>query len=225
MAKKKILLLGSTGSIGRNVLRVIDEFSDRYEVAGLAAGRDAESLGEQIARYRPEAAALADRKAAGSLGSRIDPPLFPGDEGVVELCRTVRCDIVVNAIVGAAGLAPTLASIGRAERICLANKESLVVGGELVMERAEREGTAVIPVDSEHVAIHQCLGSGGTDEVRRLILTASGGPFRDRTADDLERVTVADALRHPTWNMGPKISVDSATMMNKGLEVIEAMHL
>ncbi len=225
MVKKRIILLGSTGSIGRNVLRVVDEFPDRYEVAGLAAGRDADRLGEQIARYGPEAAALADRNAAVALSSRIDPPLHPGDEGIVELCRAVRCDIVVNAVVGAAGLAPTLASLGRVERICLANKESLVVGGELVMERAERDGTAVLPVDSEHVAIHQCLGAGGVDEVRRLILTASGGPFRDRTADDLESVTVADALHHPTWKMGPKITVDSATMMNKGLEVIEAMHL
>ncbi|MFH1681650.1 MAG: 1-deoxy-D-xylulose-5-phosphate reductoisomerase [Candidatus Eisenbacteria bacterium] len=225
MAAARIVLLGSTGSIGRNVLRVVDEFPERFRIAGLAAGRDAEALGEQILRYRPECAALADEGGAGPLAARAGVPVLGGAGGLLELLERTGGEILVNAVVGAAGLRPTLEGIGRFRRICLANKESLVAAGGIVMRRAREAGTEILPIDSEHAALHQCLAGRGTAGVRRLVLTASGGPFRTLRMEELERVRVEDALAHPTWVMGRKITIDSATLMNKGLEVIEAMHL
>ncbi|MBM3320696.1 MAG: 1-deoxy-D-xylulose-5-phosphate reductoisomerase [Candidatus Eisenbacteria bacterium] len=225
MKPARIVLLGSTGSIGKNVLRVVDEFPDRFLIVALAAGSDVESLAEQIARYRPERAALAREEDALRAASRTGAPVFAGEAGLLELVERTRGEILVNAIVGAAGLRPTLAAIGRFRRIALANKESLVAAGEIVMRRAREAGTEILPIDSEHAALHQCLAGRGTGGVRRIVLTASGGPFRGLGADELDRVRVEDALAHPTWVMGKKITIDSATLMNKGLEVIEAMHL
>ncbi|MBN1826771.1 MAG: 1-deoxy-D-xylulose-5-phosphate reductoisomerase [Candidatus Eisenbacteria bacterium] len=228
MERRRVILLGSTGSIGRNTIRVVGEMPDRFRIVALAARGNGGALEEQIAACRPEIVALADREAAGRLAARIGPggPRVIGGEGApAEILAAVDAEILVNAVVGAAGLRPTLEALGRVERICLANKESLVAGGAVVMEKARRTGTEILPIDSEHGALHQCLEGRRPGEVRRLVLTASGGPFRDLTAEALDKVTVEDALAHPTWKMGRKITIDSATLMNKGLEVIEAMHL
>ena len=227
MSRKRVVLLGSTGSIGRNALRVLSELSGRFRVVALAAATDDRTLSEQISRWSPERVALYDSEAAERLRGRVGgggPEIVSGEEGILSLCGE-GADYLFNAAVGAAGLRPTLEAIGRVERICLANKESLVAGGALVMGRAEAAGTEIVPVDSEHVALHQCLEGRERGHVRRLLLTASGGPFRGASEEDLHGVTVEAALSHPTWSMGKKITVDSATLMNKGLEVIEAMHL
>lgn len=225
MGRRKLVILGSTGSIGKSALRVVDERPERFEVEALIAGGDERTLAAQIERYRPARIGLRDEAGAERLARKTGREVAGGEEGILELLRAPGGDILVNAVVGAAGLRPTLEGIGRFRRICLANKESLVAGGEIVMERAGREGTEILPVDSEHVAIHQCLGGTPARGVRRIVLTASGGPFRERSAAELRDVTVEEALRHPTWKMGRKITIDSATLMNKGLELIEAMHL
>jgi 1-deoxy-D-xylulose-5-phosphate reductoisomerase len=225
MARARIVLLGATGSIGRSVLRVVEEHADRFAVVGMGAGRGGEGFEEILGRYAPALAAVADEEGARRAGRRTGVEVLGGEEGILELVRRARGEILVNAIVGAAGLRPTLEGMGRFARICLANKESIVAGGELVMADARRTGTEILPIDSEHVALHQCLAGRDPGGVRRLVLTASGGPFRRLSTEELERVTVDEALAHPTWVMGRKITVDSATLMNKGLEVIEAMHL
>lgn len=224
MGAARIVLLGSTGSIGRSVLRVAAEHPERFQVVALAAGADAGALAGQAREARPEAVSLADEGAAGRFAADTGLRTYGGPAGAIELATAVRGDILVNAMVGAAGLRPTLAAIGHYRRICLANKESLVAGGEIVMRRASEAGTEILPIDSEHVALHRCL-DGRREGVRRLVLTASGGPFRSLPAEGLRRATPEDALAHPTWVMGKKITIDSATLMNKGLEVIEAMHL
>ncbi len=225
---KGLALLGSTGSIGTNVLRIVDAFPDRFDVTGLAAGRNVERLAEQIERYRPRVVSVADESSLEDLGRLVDLTgirgLF-GEAGMVEVATHEEAATVVAAAVGAVGLVPTYRALEAGKDVALANKETLVMAGELMLARARETGARLLPIDSEHCALHQCLDGRSPDEVRRLLLTASGGPFRQRPHDTFDRITREEALAHPTWNMGPKISIDSATMMNKGLEVIEARWL
>ena len=221
---RRILILGSTGSIGVQALDVVER-SDELEVVGLAAQTSWESVLEQARKFGVERLALADEAAARSAAEQSGKPVLAGAEGLVELITDTSCDLVLNALVGSAGLGPTIASLGEGIDLALANKESLVVGGELVMALAEATGAQVIPVDSEHSALHQLIAGERPGTVDRLVLTASGGPFRGKSADELGSVTPEDALAHPTWDMGGKITIDSATLMNKGLELIEAHHL
>jgi 1-deoxy-D-xylulose-5-phosphate reductoisomerase len=223
---KRLAVLGSTGSIGTSTLAVVEAFPDRFEVVALAAGRNLEVLRPQIARHRPAVVSVADRTTAGDL--KADFPglrVVTGGEGLLEVACHPQADMVVAALVGFVGLAPTVAAIRAGKDIALANKETLVAAGDLVMAEAAARGVRILPVDSEHNAIHQALRVGPEDAVRRLVLTASGGPFRTWSIDRIRGATVDDALAHPTWKMGPKISVDSATLFNKGLEIIEAHHL
>jgi 1-deoxy-D-xylulose-5-phosphate reductoisomerase len=217
---RRILIVGSTGSIGTQALDVVER-SGELEIAGLAAGSSWEPLLEQAGRFGVDRLALADPDAAARASEHAQ--VLSGPEGLVELIVETDCDLVLNALVGSAGLGPTVAALGEGIDLALANKESLVVGGELVTALAEATGAQLIPVDSEHSALFQLLAGERPGTVDRLVLTASGGPFRGRT--DLHGVTVEEALAHPTWRMGGKITVDSATLMNKGLELIEAHHL
>jgi 1-deoxy-D-xylulose-5-phosphate reductoisomerase len=217
---RRILIVGSTGSIGTQALDVVER-SDELEVVGLAAGSSWEPLLEQARRFGVERLALSEPDAAARAGEHA--AVLSGPEGLVELIVETDCDLVLNALVGSAGLGPTVAALGEGIDLALANKESLVVGGELVTALAEATGAQLIPVDSEHSALHQLIAGERPGAVERLVLTASGGPFRGRT--DLDAVTVDQALAHPTWQMGGKITIDSATLMNKGLELIEAHHL
>jgi 1-deoxy-D-xylulose-5-phosphate reductoisomerase len=223
---KRIAILGSTGSIGQSALSVVEAHPDRLAIIGLAAGENADRLADQIARHKPQVVAMAkgdaaDRlRASGGLSSaRL---VGTGREGLVAVASDPSVDLVLCASSGTDGLEAVLAAIEAGKTIALANKEVLVMAGGLVTEAARRKGVAILPVDSEHNAIHQCLHGRAVSEIRRIVLTASGGPFRGRTASQLEDVTAADALQHPTWQMGRKITIDSATLMNKGLEVIEA---
>ncbi|WP_027718253.1 1-deoxy-D-xylulose-5-phosphate reductoisomerase [Desulfovirgula thermocuniculi] len=222
---KEIAVLGSTGSIGRQALEVIRRFPSRLKVVGLAGGRNWPLLAEQIEEFSPRVVSLAtpeDAQAlARRLGTRQRPEIYWGQEGLAAVVASVGRGLVLNAVSGAAGLLPTVEALRRGLDVALANKETLVAGGEVVMRLAREKGASILPVDSEHSAIWQCLAGHSPAQVRRLILTASGGPFR-REPRDLSRVTVEQALAHPTWQMGRKITVDSATLMNKGLEVIEA---
>ena len=224
---KRISILGSTGSIGRQTLDMAEKL--QIPVAALAASRNVELLEAQCRKFRPELAVLFDEAAAEELKRRLSDmniKVAGGMEGLLAAAVLDSADTVVTAVSGMIGLRPTLAAIERGKRIALANKETLVCAGELVMREAQRRGAEIIPVDSEHSAIFQCLmGCRDRSEVRRLILTCSGGPFYGKTAAELQKVTRVDALRHPNWKMGPKITVDCATLMNKGLEVIEAMRL
>jgi len=225
IALKRILILGSTGSIGTSTLDVVDHFPDRFPVAGLSAGKNAGLLLEQAKRYRPGAVAIGDPEAVPALKNALTPlgiRVFGGPDAVLELIEETAADLTVNALVGAAGLLPTMKAIERGMDVALANKESLVMAGALVMERVRERGVRLLPVDSEHSAIWQCLAGSDHPAIRRLMLTASGGPFVDWSAERMASITPKDALDHPTWNMGPKVTVDSATMMNKGLEIIEA---
>ena len=222
---RRLAILGSTGSIGVQALDVVAR-SDELEVVALSASSGWESLLEQARRYGVKRIALADPDAAARAGEAwTDGEVLTGPEGLVRLITECECDMVLNAIVGSAGLVPTVAALGEGIELALANKESLVVGGELVTALAQATGAAIIPVDSEHSALHQLLAAEGPGTVDRLTLTASGGPFRGMRARELEDVTVEQALAHPTWAMGGKITIDSATLMNKGLELIEAHHL
>ena len=222
---KRVAILGSTGSIGLSALSVIDAHPDRLTVVGLAAGENSDLLAEQIARYRPtnvsmaSGAALDRLRGTGSGGATI---AGSGRDGLVAVASAPDVDIVLCASAGTEGLEAVLAAIEHKKTIALANKEVLVMAGGIVTEAARRHGVAILPVDSEHNAIHQCLHGRNSAEITRLILTASGGPFRGRSASELLGVTADEALRHPTWRMGRKITIDSATLMNKGLEVIEA---
>ena len=225
---KNISLLGSTGSIGRQTLAVAEELG--LSVTALTANRQVDLLEQQVRRFRPRLAALYDEAAAKELALRLsdmkEVQVLSGMEGLLAAARQPEADTVVTAVMGSVGLEPTLAAIRQKKRIALANKETLVCAGELVMAEAERCGAEIIPVDSEHSAIFQSLqGCRDRAEIRRLILTCSGGPFFGRSHQQLENMTAQDALKHPNWSMGAKITVDSATLMNKGLEVIEAMRL
>ncbi len=223
---RRIAILGSTGSIGVQALDVVAQSGGALEVVALSAGAGWETLLEQARRHRVKRISLADPDASARAGEEwTDGEILSGPDGLVRLITECECDLVLNAIVGSAGLVPTVATLGEGIDLALANKESLVVGGELVTQLAEATGASIIPVDSEHSALHQLLVGEAVGTVDRLILTASGGPFRGRTAQDLQEVTVEQALAHPTWAMGGKITIDSATLMNKGLELIEAHHL
>jgi 1-deoxy-D-xylulose-5-phosphate reductoisomerase len=222
---RRIVILGSTGSIGTQALEVV-EASAELEVAALAAGQSWEELVRQAEVHGVGRIALADEAAAARAAEAwTGGDVLTGVEGLVELITDTDCDLVLNALVGSAGLGPTVAALGEGIDLALANKESLVVGGELVMALAEATGATVIPVDSEHSALYQLIGSERPGHVDRLVLTASGGPFRGRTSAELAAVTPEEALAHPTWEMGGRVTVDSATLMNKGFELIEAHHL
>jgi 1-deoxy-D-xylulose-5-phosphate reductoisomerase len=226
---KRLAILGSTGSIGRSALAVVDAHPSRLRLVALAAGDNARLLAEQCRRYRPAMAAMATPGATDRLkaacGDAAPSRVEGGPEGLIAVATHPEVDIVLCASSGTAALEAVLAAIDAGKTIALANKEVLVMAGELVMSAASRRGVSVLPVDSEHNAIHQCLHGRTVAEIRRLVLTASGGPFRRLTPDELEHVTPDAALRHPTWQMGRKITIDSATLMNKGLEVIEARWL
>lgn len=221
-----VAVLGSSGSVGTQALDVCEKLGLRVDA--LTGGRNDQLLEEQIRRFRPRFCAMADADAARALRTRVrdtDTKIFEGEEGILALIGETDAKTAVNSILGLAGLAPTLAAARRGMRIATANKESIVAAGDLVNAAVRENGAELIPVDSEHSAIFQCLHCGTHGEVKRILLTASGGPFFGYTKEQLERVTRADALRHPTWKMGAKITVDSATLMNKGLEVIEAVRL
>ena len=223
---QSISILGCTGSIGRQTAAVADYTGIR--VAALTANRQIDRLEEQARKFHPEFVAVYDEGAAGELKTALadtDIRVGSGMDGLIEAATLSSVDCVVTAVSGAVGLKPTLAAIDARKRIALANKETLVCAGELVMQRASEAGAEIIPVDSEHSAIFQCLTGRGPGELRKILLTCSGGPFRGRKRADLEHITPAEAVKHPKWNMGAKISVDSATLMNKGLEFIEAMRL
>ena len=225
---KNVSILGSTGSIGRQSLDVISRLPEIH-VSALTAGSNVRLMAEQCRRFQPELAVMSTKEAADALASELmdtSVRISWGEEGLMEAASVPQADCVITAVVGMVGLKPTLAAIREGKRIGLANKETLVCAGELVMSEAKKYNAQIIPVDSEHSAIFQCLmGCGNRAQIRRLILTCSGGPFFGKERYELERVTKADALRHPNWKMGAKITVDCATLMNKGLEVIEAMHL
>lgn len=222
---KQLAILGSTGSIGVSTLQIVEAFPDKYQVVALTAGGNIELLLEQIRRYRPKMVAVVAEQDADRLKSMLGadgPEVLCGVEGLVRCAICPSATMVVAAIVGAAGLVPTMAAIKAGKDVALANKEALVTAGSLVMDAVQEQQVKLLPVDSEHSAIYQSLEGHQSQDIRRLILTASGGPFRDWPLARMKEVTPADALAHPNWNMGRKISIDSATMMNKGLEVIEA---
>jgi 1-deoxy-D-xylulose-5-phosphate reductoisomerase len=229
---KGIAILGSTGSIGRNTLRVVESFTEsEFRVVALGAGRNVEALAEQVARHLPELVSVETEEYARQLRARLFerdvdlPRIVVGEEGLVEVATHTQADCVVSATVGAVGFVPTLRALEKGKRVALANKETLVMAGELMTRVAAESGAEILPVDSEHNALHQCLKGEKREDVRRLVLTASGGPFRTKSASEMEAATVSEAMRHPTWQMGAKITIDSATLMNKGLEVIEARWL
>ena len=222
---KRIVILGSTGSIGVNTLEVAKMLGEEVEVVGLSANKNVAGLAEQVREHKPRAVAIADEsvsdeplKALGEAG----PPVYRGQEGLVRLAETPEADLVVNALVGASGIGPTLAAIGAGKNVAIANKECLVSAGEVIVGEARRQGVELIPVDSEHSAIHQCIRGESASGIRRVILTASGGPFIDTPASGMAEVRALEALKHPTWEMGEKVTIDSATLLNKGFEVIEA---
>ncbi len=227
---RTIVILGSTGSIGTQALEVVRQHPDRFKVVGLAAGAHRlELLAGQVREFMPPVVAVAEEQGAEDLAKRLGPvrgvDVIGGADGAERLARESEADIVLNAMVGAVGLAPSLAALQTGKLLALANKESLIVGGELIMDLVKGDPDRLIPVDSEHSALAQCLHGERRDDLRRVIVTASGGPFREWSRDELSKASVKEALAHPTWNMGPKITIDSATLMNKGLEVIEAHYL
>jgi 1-deoxy-D-xylulose-5-phosphate reductoisomerase len=223
---KRLAILGSTGSIGEQTLAVAAAFPERFRVVSLAAGRRVQRLAEQVERFQPERVSVADAEGADQLRARLGGqlPIGVGQEGL-EAVATHPADLVVAGLVGAVGLRPTLAAIRAGRDVALANKEVMVMAGALVRREAEARGSALLPVDSEHSAIFQALSGQRREDVKKLVLTASGGPFRSWSAERIARASVEEALNHPNWEMGPKITIDSATLMNKGLEVIEARWL
>ena len=222
---KRIVILGSTGSIGKSALDVIRRHRERFKVTGLTAGGNSELLLEQTEEFGPEVVALDDRASAGALRKKTRIPVYEGVEGVCRVASYPQADFVLSAIVGFAGLAPTVAAVRAGKTIGLANKESLVVAGEIVMREARQRNLRILPVDSEHNALFQCLDGKDMADIKRVILTASGGPFAGRRKEELKDASPEEALSHPNWSMGRKITVDSATLMNKGFEVIEAHYL
>lgn len=226
---KKIAILGSTGSIGVNALSVIQANPEKYQVTALAAGKNIRLLLEQIKRFRPLAVAVMEETAANELKAQLTnssrPEIFFGTEGFMRLATMTEVDTIISAMAGAAGLLPTYSGIKAGRNVALANKETMVMAGSLVMAEARKHGVSILPIDSEHSAILQSLQGHPREDLRRVILTASGGPFRDLSLEEMSKVTPAQALNHPNWNMGPKVSIDSSTMMNKGLEAIEAKWL
>ena len=226
MIEKNIAVLGSTGSVGEQALDVADKFGMR--VSAISANSNVKRVEEQARKFGVNAVAMADEKAAAELKIKLadtNTKIFAGADGICDMIGAEKRDVVLNSIIGEAGLLPTLATIESGTRLALANKESLVVAGEIVMNAAKRKRVDILPVDSEHSAIYQSLKSGKDTEVKKILLTASGGPFFGKTKSELSGITVKEALAHPTWKMGAKITIDSATLMNKGFEVIEAVHL
>jgi len=224
---KKIVILGSTGSIGRQALEIVREFPEKFQVVGLAAGDNIQLLASQIAEFRPASVSIKDKTKVAALASLLEDPraeIAWGLEGNLVLSQLPQADLVLVALVGISGLLPTLSALKAGKTVALANKEALVCGGELVMKAMSRKNQ-LLPVDSEHSAIFQCLQGEEENPIETLYLTSSGGPFRRFTTAQLEQVTAQDALAHPTWQMGPKVTIDSAGLMNKGFEVIEAYHL
>ncbi|HEY3601125.1 MAG TPA: 1-deoxy-D-xylulose-5-phosphate reductoisomerase [Chthoniobacterales bacterium] len=223
MKRKRVIVLGATGSIGESALRVAQDIPERMEIVGLAAKSNAKKLAAQANLFRPEAICLVDEGRLGELCADLvyHPTIFAGEDGLIEIARLTNAEMVLVAVVGTGGLRPALAAIEAGKDLAVASKEILVMAGDAVMSAAARKGVRVMPVDSEHNAIFQCL-DGRNAEVKRIILTASGGPFRTTPNDAFEAITPEQALKHPTWNMGPKITIDSATLFNKGLEMIEA---
>ncbi|WP_340673359.1 1-deoxy-D-xylulose-5-phosphate reductoisomerase [Brevibacillus agri] len=223
---KKIALLGSTGSIGTSTLEVVEQHPEEFSVVAMAAGTNVELLAQQVETFRPELVSVGNEQAAARLrerlGSGYKPEIVCGSEGLKLVARHEAASMVMTAVVGSVGVAPTLAAIEAGKTIGLANKETLVSAGPVVMKRAKEKGVAIIPVDSEHSAVFQCLQGERAEDVARVILTASGGSFRHLSRQELQKVTIEQALAHPNWSMGAKITIDSATMMNKGFEVIEA---
>jgi 1-deoxy-D-xylulose-5-phosphate reductoisomerase len=226
---KRLTVLGVTGSVGRRTLELVEHFPDEFRIEGMAArGSNPDLVVDLCRRHRPRVLALSDPAAVDAVARALPAPrpeLLSGPAGLVTLAEQVDADVVLSAIVGGAGLLPTMAAIKSGKTVALANKETLVMAGRLMTAAARERGVPLLPVDSEHCAVFQCLEGHNRNEVRRILLTASGGPFRAMKAEDLAGVTVAEALNHPTWRMGAKITVDSATLMNKGLEVIEARWL
>ena len=225
---KKISILGSTGSIGRQTLDVISQHPEKFKVVGLSAGKNIDLLKEQIIQFKPLAVSVQDEKSASDLSRDFisnDMQILHSSDGMEQIATLKECDLVVSAMVGASGLKPTLAAAQAGKDIALANKESLVIAGEVLTKAIQKKGTNLLPIDSEHSAILQALKCGERKDVKRLILTASGGPFLNTPMEDLDDVSVEVALNHPTWKMGKKITIDSATLMNKGFEVIEAKWL
>ncbi len=223
---KNIAILGSTGSIGRSTLEVIAQNRDLFSVVALAAGSNIDLLEQQIKTFSPDVVAVTDKDAAHALSKRLKgTEILSGDEGTNHVAAYAKADFVVSAIVGSAGLLPTITAIKAGKTVGIANKEALVMAGDIVMKEAKRNKVKILPVDSEHSAVSQCMEGHKSSEVRRIILTASGGPFVNKMKNDLKNVKAKDALKHPNWNMGRKITIDSATLMNKGLEVIEACWL
>ncbi|MGB3294630.1 MAG: 1-deoxy-D-xylulose-5-phosphate reductoisomerase [Phormidesmis sp.] len=227
---KAISLLGSTGSIGTQTLDIVEHHPDKFRLVGIAAGSNAALLAQQVIQFKPEIVAICDQSKLSELKAAIaqldpQPIVLAGEEGIVEVARYGNAEAVVTGIVGCAGLLPTLAAIEAGKDIALANKETLIAGGPVVLPLAKKHGVKLLPADSEHSAIFQCLQGVPDKGLRRILLTASGGAFRDWPVEDLPKVTMADAIKHPNWSMGRKITVDSATLMNKGLEVIEAHYL
>lgn len=229
MKKRRIGILGSTGSIGKSTLAVLERFPERFSVKALTAGVNIGLFASQIEKFKPDLAVVYDESSACSLREKLTGDtgtrILSGDEGYRMAAEYEDLDMVVSAMVGSAGLMPTLAAISAGKDIALANKEVLVMAGDLVIREAAARGVRILPVDSEHSAVFQCISGNRQDDIDRILLTASGGPFLDRAGEDFEKITPADALAHPTWQMGDKITIDSATLMNKGLEVIEAAHL
>jgi 1-deoxy-D-xylulose-5-phosphate reductoisomerase len=229
MTYKGIAILGSTGSIGRNTLRVVESFDEEeFRVVALGAGRNVEVLAEQVERHLPLLVSVETEEAARQLRAELFkrdldlPRIVTGEAGLIEVATHPEAETIVSATVGAVGFVPTLRALESGKRVALANKETLVMAGELMTRAAAESGAELLPVDSEHNALHQCLKGEKREEVRRLVLTASGGPFRTMSASEMSEASVAEAMRHPTWQMGAKVTIDSATLMNKGLEVIEA---
>jgi 1-deoxy-D-xylulose-5-phosphate reductoisomerase len=225
---KNVAILGSTGSIGRSTLEVIDNLSHRYNVTGLAAGRNLDLLQDQVDKYRPEIVSLENEKYAAAIQSKFDKNdirVVFGQEGAEEVARYIKNDIVVSSITGINGLRPTLAAVESGKRVALANKESMVVAGSLIQKMAADSGAEIIPVDSEHSGVFQCLAKEEITGVKKVVLTASGGPFFNTPREEMKNIAVEDALNHPRWDMGEKVTIDSATLMNKGLELIEARWL
>jgi 1-deoxy-D-xylulose-5-phosphate reductoisomerase len=224
LSRKRVIILGSTGSIGANAVDVLTAMRDEWEIVGLAAGARAALLAQQARDLGVRAVALAAAERVPTLRQELNgsTDVFAGNDALLELVDSVDCDCVISAVVGTAGLAPTFRAVEQGRRVALANKEALVVAGGLLTGRARETGARIIPVDSEHSAIFQALQAGRGEDVHGIYLTASGGPFRTWTAEQMANASLADALNHPTWDMGPKVTIDSATMMNKALEIVEA---
>ncbi len=225
---KQIAILGSTGSIGKNALRVIDSLGPEYKIAALSAHSKVELLAEQARQYEPEFVAITNSDYTGQLRELLgdlDVEILPGPDGLIKIAELRQVDIVLTAVVGAAGLHAVLAAANKGKRLAIANKEPLVIAGELLRKATKDNGGVILPVDSEHSAVFQAMQSGSKEQVNKIVLTASGGPFRQADIEDLQNVTLEQALAHPVWDMGPKITIDSATMMNKAFEIIEARWL